>query len=165
MAYVAPHVFTVGEIVTSANLNTLGTALAESLHVDDYKSITANVTGITATTEGTSVAIITGNSVTYSGARVFVWFWAPGFSNTGGGNTTTIVLYRDSTVLGQVPYVNSGTAEFIPISAFVIDTPTNAAHTYKVQAFVNAGTSIINAGAGGSGAQVPAFLTVVEFPA
>lgn len=36
----------------------------------DYAQITANPSGITATTEGTSQAVITGNSVYYNGFRV-----------------------------------------------------------------------------------------------
>src|SRR6516225_7717858 len=43
----------------------------------DYAQITANSAAISATTEATAVAVITGNSVTYNGTQVRIEFFFP----------------------------------------------------------------------------------------
>lgn len=67
----------------------------------DYAQITANSTGITATTEGTSQAVITGNAVYYDGSRVKISCSVPKLSSAAS-LAATFVVYRDSTVVGQV---------------------------------------------------------------
>jgi hypothetical protein len=126
----------------------------------DYAQITANPAGITATTEGTSQAVITGNSVYYDGSRVKLEFFLPKLSSAAS-LSATFVLYRDSTVIGQAfgGTVNT-TAEAVSYAVF--DTPAVGAHTYAVKAFVSASTLTVNAGAGGSGNLVPGWLRVTK---
>jgi hypothetical protein len=126
----------------------------------DYVEITANPAGITATTEGTSQAVITGDDVYYDGSRVKISFFVPGLTSSGSLNVT-FVVYRDSTVIGQV----SGGAVNTSREATefeVFDTPAAGAHTYEVKAFVSTGTLTVNAGAGGSGNLVPGWLRVTK---
>jgi hypothetical protein len=126
----------------------------------DYAQITANPAGITATTEGTSQTVIAGNSVYYDGSRVKVSFFIPKLSGSVS-LTATYVVYRDSTVVGQVfgGTVNT-TLQGTEFELF--DTPAAGAHTYKVAAFVSTGTLTANAGAGGSGNLVPGWLRVTK---
>lgn len=124
----------------------------------DYAQITANPSGITATTEGTSQLVISGNSVYYDGSRLKVSFFVPKLS-ASASQTVTFVIYRDSTVVGQVfgGTVNT-TQQGMEFEIF--DTPAAGAHTYAVKAFVSTGTLTVNVGAGGSGNLVPGWLRV-----
>jgi hypothetical protein len=127
-------------------------------------TISANSAAITATTEGTSVAVITGSSFTYDGtSEVKIEFWAPGVNVSVAPTVVTWVLYRDATVVGQALYVGavSGAVNPSPYVAFH-ETPTAAAHTYTLKAFVNANSLTVLAGAGGAGALLKAFLKVTK---
>jgi hypothetical protein len=126
----------------------------------DYAQITAAVASIVVTSEGTSQAIITGNSVTYDGLKVLLTFECGGYDNTGS-NVGTIVFYRDAVVIGQV-LIGSSFRGTLPLVVPCFDTPPAGAHTYKVAVFVAAGSGTIYAGAGGSGAKLPAFLRVTK---
>lgn len=124
----------------------------------DYARIITDSVGITATTEATATVFITGNSITYDGTRVKVEVFVPKWSQSAA-LTPVLVFLRDSTVLGQVNVQTSGMAS---IKAETFDTPAAGAHTYKVAAFVGSNTLTINAGPGGSGNLVPAFLRVTR---
>lgn len=127
----------------------------------DYVPLTTNPAGITATTEGTSQAVITGNDVYYDGSRVKVSFSVPKLSSSGS-LAATFVVYRDSTVIGQVFGGTVNTASQGP-EFELFDTPPSAgAHTYAVKAFVSTGTLTVNAGSGGSGNLVPGWLRVAK---
>jgi hypothetical protein len=126
----------------------------------DYKQITANPSGITATTEATSQAVISGNSVYYDGSRVKVSFFVPKLSSSVS-QTVTFVVYRDSTVVGQV-FGGTVNTTLQGVELDVFDTPATGAHTYAVKAFVSTGTLTVNAGAGGSGNLVPGWLRVTK---
>lgn len=126
----------------------------------DYAQITANPSGITATTEGTSQAVITGNSVSYDGSRVKVGFFVPKLS-ASASLTATFVVYRDSTVVGQV-FAGTVNTTLQGTELELFDSPTTGLHTYTVKAFVSSGTLTVNAGAGGSGNLVPGWLRVTK---
>lgn len=126
----------------------------------DFAEITASPAGITATTEATSETVIAGNSVSYDGSRVKVSFFVPKLSSSAS-LTVTFVLYRDSTVVGQV---DGGTVN-TTLQGFgfaVFDAPAAGAHTYELKAFVSTGTLTVDAGAGGSGNLVPGWLRVTK---
>lgn len=126
----------------------------------DYAQITSNSGTISATTEATSVAIITGNSVAYDGTRNRIRAFVPSIFPSVALNAT-FVLYRDSTVIGQI-YNGYGASNKYYLNIESFDTPAAGSHTYKVSAFVSTGNIIAQAGAGGAGAAVPAFLQVVR---
>jgi hypothetical protein len=121
----------------------------------DYKQIIAPAS-TTATSEGTSTSLITGNSVSYDGSRNRIEFWCPSVTPT---NQFWAVIYRDTTVLGQFTLSGIGTPM---ASVITFDTPPAGLHTYKVFGFVDTGTGTIQAGAGGSGNRLPAFLQVTK---
>lgn len=127
-------------------------------------TISANSVGISATTEGTSVAVITGSSATYDGtSEVKIEFWAPGVNVSAAPTTVTWVLYRDATVVGQTLYVGAVTGAVNPAPYVVFhETPSAGAHTYTLKAFVNANTLTVQAGAGGAGLLLKAFLKVTR---
>jgi hypothetical protein len=126
----------------------------------DYAQITANPAGITGTTEGTSQAVITGNAVYYDGSRVKVSFFVPKLTSAAS-LAATFVVYRDSTVIGQVFGGTVNTT--LQGSEFeLFDTPAVGAHTYAVKAYVSASTLTVNAGTGGSGNLVPGWLRITK---
>jgi hypothetical protein len=95
----------------------------------DYAQITANPAGITATTEGTSQTVISGNSVYYDGSRVKVSFSVPKLTSAAS-LTATFVVYRDTIVIGQVFGGTVNTT--LPGYDFeLFDTPAVGAHTYR----------------------------------
>jgi hypothetical protein len=127
----------------------------------DYKQITAPVSTGAVTTEGTAVAIITGNAVTYDGTRVKLEFWYP--SITGAAAlVATGVFVKDGTAIGQFKIVDGNQTVNNGPKGEMFDTPSAASHTYAVKAFVSATGVTVNAGAGGAGALLPAFLRVTK---
>ena len=134
----------------------------------DFKQATSDITGINATTEAAATAVITGNSMVFDGGRVKIEFFAPEVVNVAGTGTNklTVVVLRDTTVVGQAVVLETGgtfvNGEGPKVECF--DTPPAGAHTYAIKAF-SAATSpnyTVKAGAGGSGALVPAFLRVTK---
>jgi hypothetical protein len=134
----------------------------------DYQQIIVQATGITAISEDTAQAIITGNSVSFNGASVMVEFWAPYSFNTTNGAKHTFVLIRDfgtsdETILGQVGIVapNAVTTIGVPNPhGILIDTPPAGLHVYSLRMFVSTGSGTVGAGPGGSGNVIPAFLRI-----
>lgn len=122
----------------------------------DYAQITAPVS-VTAITEATANAIVTGNSVTYDGSRVKVELFTP---ESFGGNITHVLL-RDATILGY-PDKSVDTAQDGAVLTNTFDTPPAGAHQYAWKAYTNTGTKTVGAGAGGTGALLPAFLRVTR---
>jgi hypothetical protein len=134
----------------------------------DYAQITADVTSITATTEGTANTIVASNSVTYDGSKVQVEAHIDGVTDVGGSASGSwnmiFVLFRDATALGQsigsaMP-LNGGTPT---VSAKILDTPAAGAHTYTLKAFVT-GTAnyTVKAGTGGAGNFAPTYIRVTK---
>jgi hypothetical protein len=130
----------------------------------DYAQITANSAVITVTTEATALAIVTGNSVSYDGTKVRIEFFASSLTAAGSAIPTWVV-FRDAAGIGQVKNSTiTGGTTVGPLSFAVFDTPPAGAHTYSIRAFVaaSANTTTVNAGAGGAGTQVPAYLRVTK---
>lgn len=131
----------------------------------DYAQITADTAAIAVTTEGTATAVITGNSITYDGTRNKVEAWVPSYVGSVAGQLTTFVLLRDAAVLGQAHAATGGTSPAggtLAVKLEAFDTPSAAAHVYKLAVFVSSGNVVIKAGAGGSGNLLPAFLRVTK---
>lgn len=123
------------------------------------KTITSNVS-VTATAEGTADTVIASDSVTFDGLAIEIEFYSPGATG-GAGGSMTLVLLRDSTVVGQVQVFVSASRN-VPVQVRAQDTPAAGAHTYTVKAFVASGTGTIGANAGGSGLLLPAFLKITK---
>jgi hypothetical protein len=126
----------------------------------DFAQLTSSPAGITATTEATSQAVIAGNSVYYDGSRIKISFFAPKLSSAAS-QTVTFVVYRDTTVIGQV-YGGTVNTTLQGMDFEIFDTPAAGAHTYAVKAFVSASTLTVGAGNGTSGNLVPAWLRVTK---
>lgn len=126
----------------------------------DYATISASAT-VSASAEGTSVAVITGNSVTYDGSAVVLEFFLPSTIQGTNNMIVNYVVYQDSAVVGQVRS-NAGVVFDTPIYFRVLDTPAAGTHIYKVAVFVSTSSVTLKAGPGGSGNLVNGTLRVVR---
>lgn len=118
----------------------------------DYVQITGSG-NITATSDATANTIMTANAVTYDGSTIVIIETNITFV-TQGTTFITIVLYDGSTCIGRIAI----TGVRAPIYMRHRLTPSAAAHTYSVRAFVDAGTGTYNSGAGGTAAYMPSFI-------
>lgn len=126
----------------------------------DYQQITADA-NITGTTEATATAAITASAITFDGAtpiRVEVWIK----KINRGTSWINPVLYDGTSignfnVPGEIPI--TGTYESNKVFERRL-TPSAASHTYSFRCYVDAGTGVVSAGAGGSGSQVPSHMTI-----
>ncbi len=134
-------------------------------HEFDYAEITSDAS-ITATSEGTPNTVITGNSVTYDGTAVWVEFYTNSLRTDSGAaaRSLTVFLVEDSTVKGNLAFIRTPAAAFMNAGGTFRRklTPSAGAHTYVIKAYVSAGTGLVSAGAGGTGAGMPAYLRVVK---
>lgn len=122
--------------------------------VIDYAQITSNAS-ITATSEGTANAAITGNSITFDGATPFLFeFYTRVLAK--GTSDIRAILYDGSGSLGQIAYSTSS----VTIVASRRYTPAAGAKTHSIRAYVDAGTGTVEGAAGGSGSTMPAFLRI-----
>lgn len=132
----------------------------------DYAQITSAVSP-TATSEATANVVVTGNPVTYDGSTpVMIEFVADQArpSSAGAGRDLQIFLYDGSSSIGFLGYMNvpATGAMPVPICCRRRLTPSAGEHTYSVRAAVSAGTGLISAGAGGAGAEQPAYLRITR---
>lgn len=155
-----------GQVLTAASGATTGNDWEYPPgHAFDYVQITASVTGITGTTEGTASTCITGNSVSYDGStEVCVEAWAPGIYNGSSGHWTFPLLLIDTTVIGRAVWVTNTSSTFSVAAPYlkVFYTPSAGSHQFILKAFVDAGSGQWNAGAGGTGNYLPSFLRVTK---
>ena len=136
----------------------------------DYAQSTAD-TNITATTEAAADTVVTGASVAYNGSTiVIIEFYCPDFHPAFTSNAWIRAnLFEDGSSIGHLGIMAQPT--FTPSSAVGVRapahflrrlTPTNASHTYSIRCHVSSGTGVAGAGAGGVGANVPAFLRITR---
>jgi len=129
-----------------------------------YAQITTSA-NISDTSESTATALISSGSLTFDGGPVLAEFFAPQVATDtlANGDTVTITLFEGATQIGRLAAlktINNGSRNLEPVCAHYRFTPSAGSHTYKLCAFATSttGTPQITAGAGGTGAFVPAFL-------
>lgn len=129
-----------------------------------YTQITATA-NITDTSEATATALISPAAFTPDGSPVLVEFFAPAIitDTSSATDIVTVTLFEGATQitrLGIVRTVVTAAPDAIGVCFKYRFTPTAAAHTYKLCAFVpfTTGTPNITAGLGGTGAYPPAYI-------
>lgn len=164
MSWVAPPTFVVGQVLTAAQQNILGGDLTYLFAQGQFQLDRVTGTGFacTATTEGTANTIITGTSMAYPASPTLVEFFAPAIFGSAE-LTGTIVLLRGATVLagrwGDTHMLAGSASEKKPVKLEYRDaSPPGGTYSYIVAGFTNTGTFTVSGGAGGSGAEAPAFL-------
>jgi hypothetical protein len=129
-----------------------------------YGEGTANVSvAVNAASAATNV--ISAGAQTYTAVPHLIEFFCPqGVSGTSATSVLSVSLWDGSTDLGVIASVknNTATAMNLPVYARRRLTPTAGSHTYIVKAYATAQAGALNAGAGGSGVNVPLHLRIVK---
>ncbi len=126
-----------------------------------YSAITTPGT-VTSTTAGTGTQIISPLTVVCDGSPILVEFRAPATTSPPSG-TVNISLYQDGTEnIRQWGQQSSETFAQQRVPTFIQTrlTPSAGVHTFGVYGYNSSGTSVIQAGSGGSTTAAPAFLRV-----
>ena len=136
------------------------------VHELDYVQITS-AASITASVEASANTVVTGSAVTYDGSTsIVVEFYAPVITpNAGAAENINIWLFDGSSSIGLMGQFTAATSATYrdPVHMTRRLTPSAAAHTYSIRATVTAGgTGTVQAGAGGSGAYMPAFIRITR---
>lgn len=145
MPWVDPSTRATDELVTAANWNELVNNFLYLQEVN-YTGFTADVS-VTATTVGTANQIVTSGSITYEAVPHWIEFSVPYY--VPPAQTTFVILRDGSTVVGTLLRVVA--SQDGPLQRRVRLTPTAAAHTYNIAAWLSgAGTGTMHAGSGGT---------------
>lgn len=136
-------------------------------HEINYTQITSSV-NVVSTTEATGTTIISPGAIVFDGTAVLVEFYAVAIdlpTATSTSNSVVVSLFEGATQIARICRVllddlTSGQNGRMPGHGVFRFTPTAASHTYTVTAFATSvtGTPSIEAGAGGTGANAPAFV-------
>jgi len=126
-----------------------------------YDQITAAVT-VSSTTEASGTTVIACAAHTFDGAAVIAEFFSQNVLPAAAANALVVIgLFEGATQIGrfglvQSPNIASGIQ--VPFYGRLRLTPSAASHTYTVTAWQSGGSGTIQAGAGGAGANSPAFV-------
>jgi hypothetical protein len=123
-----------------------------------YDSITANASISTSYS-----SVIAGTSKAYDASNKRIEFYSDGWGNTQN-NTITFQMRAGTTVLREMSfYLDNGVGSRSPIYIVHKDrAPAAATFAYNVQAKVDVGSGTVLGGAGGAGANGPAFICVTQ---
>lgn len=148
-----------GRITSASNVAISGGGGSTEL---DYVERTTNLT-VTATSDATAQAFITGNAVSYNGTtRIKIEIFATLMDITAS-QALTINIYDGSTDLGRLLGIQAnagtGSSNFSAYGARFL-TPSNASHTYSLRAWKTGGTGQIFCGAGGTATLLPAWYRI-----
>jgi hypothetical protein len=126
-----------------------------------YAQITATV-NIASTTDATGTLVIAPGAIVFDGGAVIMEFFAPFVQAPGAAAAYIIIsLFEGATQIGRLGIVQNpaAVAFAMPFNARRRFTPTAGSHTYTVTGHASQSTGgQVGAGAGGTGAHVPAFV-------
>jgi len=133
----------------------------------DYVETTSTLT-VTAVSEATAQAYVTGSAVAYDGSTVvqIECFLSYLYMSTAGHGLYSI-LYDGSSSIGVFGYHNIATGATDqyagPLQFARRLTPSNASHTYSLRFYKDTGTTAqVAAGAGGTGANMPGYIRITK---
>jgi len=133
-----------------------------------YAELTTASIAVSSTTEGSPVDILAAPSITFDGSTaVFVEFYVPRMLTPNDGGILFLNLWDGTTTnlgrLSSLAGVAGGQTGMAGIFRRKL-TPSAAAHAYRVRAWATstAGGPTVFGGAGGAGANVPAYIRVLR---
>jgi len=142
---------------------TTPTASGSPSELDHVLVSTAVIGPISVTTEATATAIITSNPVTLDGVtKIKIELYISSWTVTSTPSGQTIVIYRDSTPIGQIKLTQAAQNSPNPLEFVFYDTPTSGSHVYSARAFMAAGSISFQADVGGAGKLWPHSLRLTK---
>ena len=130
-----------------------------------YEEIVADVT-ISATVEASADTIISTDSIEYDGNPILIEFFAPRVTPFDSDTAlVAITLWQDTTDMGRiwlsatVAAMNAGPSGVYAARRL---TPSKGPHVYSVRGFRTVGSGVVNAGGGGAGNHIPAFIRITR---
>jgi len=161
MAWTTPHVFAVGEVLTSANMALIENNI-QFIHDEmDYEIAYAESSSLFLI-NASNTDLITLPSITFNGStRVSFEFFVPHFEN--GGSTVTFRLYDGTTPGNDIAVRPTGQG---PVYGTQFSTPSAGAHTFKVVGFCSffVNNATVEGGTGATGAMAPMYLRLKVAP-
>ncbi len=124
-----------------------------------YDQITSPVT-VSSATEASGTTVITCAAHTFDGSPVMAHFFSPEVA-PGTGDLIVVCLFESTTEIGRIADVRAGSgvaAQQQVVNGWLRFTPSAGSHTYLVKAIRGGANGVVSAGAGGTGAEVPAFI-------
>jgi hypothetical protein len=156
-----------GQVLTADSAQTLGVKWAtpsagggvtELAYATRTSDVLISGTSVSSPTDCVSTA-----ATTYAATPTRIDVFAVAVELTSSGIVVFVDLWDDTTNLGRIGQVQSGSNNLdAPFYACVFVTPTAGSHTYKVRAWKSGGTAAIRAGAFGSGNFAPMFIRVTS---
>jgi hypothetical protein len=165
MAWTTPKTWTVGEVLTAANLNThlrdnLGEVWRELTYVERTSDLSLSSTA--------NFDVVSSGSIAYTAEPIVVIFECAHF-DCQGNSVNSILLYDGATVLGHLwrsNVTNTGGGSIGADSGVHCSrrlTPSAGSHEYKIVAQTDTPTATIQAGTGAAGTDfLPASIRVMQ---
>lgn len=128
-----------------------------------YNQIAANVP-ISATTDAAAQTVVAAPATTFDGSPIVVEFFCPNaYSASVAGSYIMFTLWDGSTNLGWLCGQQDPVAALmsVPVRGARRLTPTVGSHTYSIRSWAST-TGMVQAGPGGAGAYMPAFIRVTR---
>ncbi len=124
-----------------------------------YAEITSGVS-VTATSEGAAHTVVATSSATYENVPYLIQCYSPR-AETSTNGVFVFDIYVDSTILGRMGIIAlpAGSA---PYFGQIRYTPSAGSHTFTWKVWRGTNDGTLNAGAGGTGTQVAAYIRVVK---
>ena len=145
-----------GESVTLRYDGTAWVEIARDLRTFLVYTQKTTSTSITGGNEAGATTAITADVFTADGATPLrIDFYS--YEVDRGTTNITVILSKNTTSMG---YWGSINISYMPMNLSRRDTPTAAATTYAVKAYVDAGTGTISGGLGGTSQAAPAFISI-----
>ena len=144
-----------------------GAAAAQTIGVQQTTPVTfTSSVNITAVSEATADTIVTSGAFTADGTSTYlVEFWAPDvIAQTAAGRNVTFCLYQDGSSIGKLGTVQTPAAATTVFPCYYtrLLVPSQGSRTFSIRAFVNAGTGVVDGGAGGNGNQMPGYIRITR---
>jgi hypothetical protein len=159
-----------GAVLTSDGANGTAFELPPGYEYE-YEQVTSD-TAITSTDINAQDVIVTASAVVLDGSTpVWVTFSSQQVESPDGGVSRFVAMSIWDAIdgagavdLGNIALIFSEVDQRfdVPVHRGIRITPAAGSHVFSARAYCNAGNSVVHAGAGGDGAETPAYICITK---